>query len=288
MIPPYVTQSYIDSLIAEALHEDIGDGDHSSISTIPTEQNGKAKLKIKQKGIIAGLDLACRIFTTVDPLLRVRLFKNDGDPVEKGEIAFEVEGSVRSILGAERLVLNCIQRMSGIATYTNHLCKIVEGTKVQILDTRKTTPRLRPLEKWAVLLGGGTNHRFALYDMIMLKDNHIDYSGGIGNALKAAQKYLSKTGKELKIEIETRSLDEVREVLDVGGVDIIMLDNMDIPTMTKAVQLVGGRVRTEASGGITEKNLHEIALTGVDYISIGALTHSVKSLDMSLKAEIDK
>jgi len=180
MIPPYVTQSYIDSLIAEALHEDIGDGDHSSISTIPTEQNGKAKLKIKQKGIIAGLDLACRIFTTVDPLLRVRLFKNDGDPVEKGEIAFEVEGSVRSILGAERLVLNCIQRMSGIATYTNHLCKIVEGTKVQILDTRKTTPRLRPLEKWAVLLGGGTNHRFALYDMIMLKDNHIDYSGGIG------------------------------------------------------------------------------------------------------------
>jgi len=288
MIPPYVTPSYIDKFVADAIHEDIGEGDHSTLSTIPKEQLGKATLKIKQKGIIAGLDLAVQIFEKIDPDFKIDLLKKDGDRVHAGEVAFVVHGSVRSILGAERLVLNCLQRMSGIATYTNHLCEIVAGTGAQILDTRKTTPKLRPLEKWAVLIGGGTNHRFALYDMIMLKDNHVDYSGGIRNALKAANEYLRKTGKELKIEIETRTLDEVQEAIEVGGVDVIMLDNMDIPTMTKAVKLIGGKIKTEASGGITERNLHEIALTGVDYISIGALTHSVKSLDMSLKAEIDK
>ncbi|MDZ7605192.1 MAG: carboxylating nicotinate-nucleotide diphosphorylase [Cyclobacteriaceae bacterium] len=288
MIPHYVTPSYIDSFIADAIREDIGEGDHSTLSTIPKSQSGKATLKIKQKGIIAGLDLACRIFAKIDAELKVTLFKKDGDTVQVGDIALAVSGSVQSILGAERLVLNCLQRMSGIATYTHHLCGIVAGTGAQILDTRKTTPNLRPLEKWAVLIGGGTNHRFALYDMIMLKDNHVDFSGGIANALKAAKEYIRKTGKELKIEIETRTLAEVQEAIDAGGADVIMLDNMDITTMSSAVKLIGGRVKTEASGGITETNLREIALTGVDYISIGALTHSVKSLDMSLKAEIDK
>jgi nicotinate-nucleotide pyrophosphorylase (carboxylating) len=288
MIPNYVTSSYIDSFIDDAIREDIGEGDHSTLSTIPIDQSGKATLKIKQNGIIAGLDFACRIFAKIDTKLKITLFKKDGDTVKVGDIALEVTGSVRSILGAERLVLNCMQRMSGIATYTHHLCDIVAGTSAQILDTRKTTPNLRPLEKWAVVLGGGTNHRFALYDMIMLKDNHVDFSGGISNALKAAKEYLTKTGKALKIEVETRSLSEVQEALDAGGADVIMLDNMDIPTMADAVKLIGGRVKTEASGGITETNLREIALTGVNYISIGALTHSVKSLDMSLKAEIDK
>jgi nicotinate-nucleotide pyrophosphorylase (carboxylating) len=288
MIPNYVSSSYIDSFIDDAIREDIGEGDHSTLSTIPSAQSGKATLKIKQKGIIAGLDLACRIFAKIDPNLKITLFKKDGETVNVGDIALEVSGSVRSILGAERLVLNCLQRMSGIATYTHHLCDIVAGTGAQILDTRKTTPNLRPLEKWAVLIGGGTNHRFALYDMIMLKDNHIDYSGGVSKALKAAQHYLKKTGKKLKIEVETRSLPEVQEALDAGVADVIMLDNMDIPAMADAVKLIGGRVKTEASGGITETTLREIALTGVDYISIGALTHSVKSLDMSLKAEIDK
>ncbi len=288
MIPNYVSSSYIDSFISDAIREDIGEGDHSTLSTIPSAQSGKATLKIKQKGIIAGLDLACRIFAKIDPNLKITLFKKDGETVNVGDIALEVSGSVRSILGAERLVLNCLQRMSGIATYTHHLCDIVAGTGAQILDTRKTTPNLRPLEKWAVLIGGGTNHRFALYDMIMLKDNHIDYSGGVSKALKAAQHYLKKTGKKLKIEVETRSLPEVQEALDAGVADVIMLDNMDIPAMADAVKLIGGRVKTEASGGITETTLREIALTGVDYISIGALTHSVKSLDMSLKAEIDK
>ncbi len=288
MIPHYVTPAYIDSFIADAIAEDIGEGDHSTLSTIPEFQSGKATLKIKQHGIIAGLDLACRIFAKIDPELKITVYKKDGDTVKVGDIALEVNGFVRSILGAERLVLNCLQRMSGIATYTHHLCDIVAGTGAQILDTRKTTPNLRPLEKWAVLLGGGTNHRFALYDMIMLKDNHVDFSGGVSNALKAAKEYVRITGKELRIEVETRSLVEVREAIDAGGADVIMLDNMDIPTMTSAVKLIDGRVKTEASGGITETNLREIALTGVDYISVGALTHSVKSLDMSLKAEIDK
>jgi nicotinate-nucleotide pyrophosphorylase (carboxylating) len=286
--PYYVTTGYINSFIEQAVAEDIGEGDHSSLSTIPEDLQGLACLKIKQDGIIAGLELAHEIFNKIDPKLELSSFKKDGDQVKVGDIAFEVKGPVRSILGAERLVLNCMQRMSGIATYTNHLCELIEGTNAEILDTRKTTPNLRPLEKWAVTIGGGTNHRFALYDMIMLKDNHIDYSGGISKALSSANDYLKKTGKQIKIEIETRTLSEVKEVVNVGGADVIMLDNMDTATMKEAVEIIEGKMKTEASGGITEENIVEMAQTGVDYISIGALTHSVKSLDMSLKAEIEK
>jgi nicotinate-nucleotide pyrophosphorylase (carboxylating) len=286
--PYYVTTGYINSFIEQAVAEDIGEGDHSSLSTIPEYLQGLACLKIKQGGIIAGLELAHEIFNKIDPKLELSSFKKDGDQVKVGDIAFEVKGPVRSILGAERLVLNCMQRMSGIATYTNHLCELIEGTKAEILDTRKTTPNLRPLEKWAVTIGGGTNHRFALYDMIMLKDNHIDYSGGISKALSSANDYLKTTGKQIKIEIETRTLSEVMEVVNVGGADVIMLDNMDTATMKEAVEIIDGKMKTEASGGITEENIVEMAQTGVDYISIGALTHSVKSLDMSLKAEIEK
>jgi nicotinate-nucleotide pyrophosphorylase (carboxylating) len=286
--PYYVTTGYINSFIEQAVAEDIGEGDHSSLSTIPEDLQGLACLKIKQDGIIAGLELAHEIFNKIDPKLELSSFRKDGDRVKVGDIAFEVKGPVRSILGAERLVLNCMQRMSGIATYTNYLCELIEGTKAEILDTRKTTPNLRPLEKWAVTIGGGTNHRFALYDMIMLKDNHIDYSGGISKALSSANDYLKKTGKQIKIEIETRTLSEVMEVVNVGGADVIMLDNMDTATMKEAVEIIDGKMKTEASGGITEENIVEMAQTGVDYISIGALTHSVKSLDMSLKAEIEK
>ena len=288
MKPSYVTKEFIDGFIRQAIKEDIGEGDHSSLSTIPEDLLGKANLKIKEDGIIAGLELAAEIFRQVDSKLEVKFFKEDGDPVVVGDIAFELFGPVRSILGAERLVLNCMQRMSGIATYTNHLCNLIKSTPTKILDTRKTTPTMRPLEKWAVRIGGGRNHRFALYDMIMLKDNHIDYSGGITSALAFATDYLMQTGKKLKIEIETRNLDEVYEVLQSGGADIIMLDNMDVETMKKATELICGTMKTEASGGITEKNIVEMAKSGVDYISVGALTHSVKSLDMSLKAEIPK
>ena len=288
MKPKYVTPEYLDRFIELAMAEDIGDGDHSSLSTIPKDLKGVARLKIKQNGIIAGLEIAKEIFYKIDASLELNFNAKDGDSVHVGEIAFDVKGPVRSILAAERLVLNCMQRMSGIATYTNYLCKLIEGTSAKILDTRKTTPNLRPLEKWAVIIGGGTNHRFALYDMIMLKDNHVDYSGGVAQALESSKTYLETTGKDLKIEIETRNLDEVKEVLSTGVADIIMLDNMDTATMKVAVELIGGTMKTEASGGITEENILEMARTGVDYISIGALTHSVKSLDMSLKAEIVK
>lgn len=288
MKPKYVTPEYLDRFIELAMAEDIGDGDHSSLSTIPKDLKGVARLKIKQNGIIAGLEIAKEIFYKIDASLELNIDAKDGDSVHVGEIAFDVKGPVRSILAAERLVLNCMQRMSGIATYTNYLCKLIEGTSAKILDTRKTTPNLRPLEKWAVIIGGGTNHRFALYDMIMLKDNHVDYSGGVAQALESSKTYLETTGKDLKIEIETRNLDEVKEVLRTGVADVIMLDNMDTATMKVAVELIGGTMKTEASGGITEENILEMARTGVDYISIGALTHSVKSLDMSLKAEIVK
>lgn len=288
MKPDYVTEEYIDSFIGQAIKEDIGEGDHSSLSTIPADLQGKARLKIKENGIIAGLELANDIFNKIDPQLKVVFLKEDGDQVSVGETAFEAKGPVRSILGAERLVLNCMQRMSGIATYTTHLSQLIKHTKAKILDTRKTTPNLRPLEKWAVTIGGGTNHRFALYDMIMLKDNHIDYSGGITQALISATKYLNKTCKKLSIEIETRNLDEVEEVLSAGGADIIMLDNMSPEMMKTAVKIIDGKMKTEASGGITEENIVAIAESGVDFISIGALTHSVKSLDMSLKAEIEE
>ncbi len=288
MKPDYVTTAYLDCFIEQAIAEDIGDGDHSSLSTIPEFLQGSASLQIKEDGILAGVEVAREIFHKIDPHLVPLFYKNDGEPVKKGDVAFELKGPVRSILAAERLTLNIMQRMSGIATYTNHLVELIAGTGATILDTRKTTPVLRPLEKWAVVLGGGTNHRFALYDMIMLKDNHIDFSGGITLALKSVRDYLAHTGKKLKVEIETRNLDEVNEVLDAGGADVIMLDNMDIETMKKAVRMIDGTIKTEASGGITEDTIRKVAETGVDFISVGALTHSVKSLDMSLKAEIDK
>ncbi len=288
MKPDYVTTAYLDCFIEQAIAEDIGDGDHSSLSTIPEFLQGSASLLIKEDGILAGVEVAREIFHKIDTHLVPLFYKNDGEPVKKGDVAFELKGPVRSILAAERLTLNIMQRMSGIATYTNHLVELIAGTGATILDTRKTTPVLRPLEKWAVVLGGGTNHRFALYDMIMLKDNHIDFSGGITLALKSVRDYLAHTGKKLKVEIETRNLDEVNEVLDAGGADVIMLDNMDIETMKKAVRMIDGTIKTEASGGITEDTIRKVAETGVDFISVGALTHSVKSLDMSLKAEIDK
>ncbi len=264
--------------------EDIGDGDHSALSAIPADTISKAQMIIKGEGLIAGLELARQIFAVVDPALQVKALATDGEHVKYGDIVLQVHGSARSILGAERLVLNCVQRMSGIATYTNHLTKLIAGTTATLLDTRKTTPNFRLPEKWAVFIGGGKNHRFGLYDMIMLKDNHIDFAGGVGAAIYAAQAYLDKHQKNLKIEVETRTLEEVQQVLDAGGVDVIMLDNMAPALLKDAVSLIGGQFKTEASGGITESTIREVAETGVDYISVGALTHSVKSLDISLKA----
>jgi nicotinate-nucleotide pyrophosphorylase (carboxylating) len=282
--PAYLTEEAIQSFIAAALAEDIGEGDHSSLGAIPKNTQSKARLLIKDDGIIAGLELSEKIFRQIDPLLQTKYFKKDGDPIKKGEVAFEVNGSAQSILSAERLVLNCMQRMSGIATYTQRLCKLIESTGAQLLDTRKTTPNFRLMEKWAVAIGGGHNHRFALYDMVMLKDNHVDMAGGIQKAIENTHSYLKAKNKNLKIEIETRNLKEVEEVLRVGGIDIIMLDNMSTDEMKKAVQLIAGKYKTEASGGITETTLRPVAECGVDYISVGALTHSVRSLDLSLKS----
>jgi nicotinate-nucleotide pyrophosphorylase (carboxylating) len=281
--PAYLTEEAIQSFIVAALAEDIGEGDHSSLGAIPKDTQSKARLLIKDDGIIAGIELSEKIFRQVDPLLQTKYFKKDGDPIKKGEVAFEVSGSAQSILAAERLVLNCMQRMSGIATYTQRLCKLIEGTGAQLLDTRKTTPNFRLMEKWGVAIGGGHNHRFALYDMVMLKDNHVDMAGGIQKAIENTRAYIKQKNKNLKIEIETRNLNEVEEVLRVGGVDIIMLDNMSTDEMKKAVQLINKKYKTEASGGITETTLRPVAECGVDFISVGALTHSVKSLDLSLK-----
>ena len=285
MHPPYLTDEAINDFIDAALREDVGEGDHSSLATIPINTIGKGRLFVKNDGIIAGLDMAQRIFHRVNPALRLEFFKRDGDSIYKGEIAFEVTGSAQAILTAERLVLNCMQRMSGIATYTQRLCKMIEGTRAQLLDTRKTTPNFRLMEKWAVSIGGGHNHRFALYDMVILKDNHVDMAGGIGQAIERANAYLNRLGKRLKIEVETRSMQEVQEVLKKGGVDVIMLDNFPLEELSKAVQLINNRFKTEASGGINEATLRAVAETGVDYISVGALTHSVKSLDLSLKTK---
>ncbi|NOS90531.1 MAG: carboxylating nicotinate-nucleotide diphosphorylase [Cyclobacteriaceae bacterium] len=284
MRPAYLTEEAIATFIQLALQEDIGEGDHSSLGAIPFTTIRKAQLLIKDNGIIAGLELSEKIFHQVDPELKPTYFKKDGDAIQKGEVAFEVTGPARSILSAERLVLNCMQRMSGIATYTHQLCQLIEGTGARLLDTRKTTPNFRLMEKWAVWIGGGQNHRFALYDMVMLKDNHVDMAGGICAAIESTKSYLQKIGKPLSIEIETRNLAEVQEVLEVGGVQIIMLDNMNVADMKKAVAMIGGRYKIEASGGITEATLRQVAETGVDYISVGALTHSVKSLDLSLKS----
>lgn len=283
MRPAYLTEQAIDQFIELALAEDIGEGDHSSLGSIPTNTPCKARLLIKDEGVIAGLALAEKIFHRVDPTLQVTYLKVDGDVVHRGEVAFEVVGQARSILSAERLVLNCMQRMSGIATHTKALCKMIEGTSTKLLDTRKTTPNFRMMEKWAVAIGGGQNHRFALYDMVMLKDNHIDMAGGVQKAIENTHRYLKEKNKDLKIEIEVRTLKEVEEVLRVGGVDTIMLDNMSLNDMRKSVHLINGKYKTEASGGITENTLRPVAETGVDFISMGALTHSTKSLDLSLK-----
>jgi len=283
MRPTYLTEAAISQFIRSALAEDIGEGDHSTLATIPSGKKSKAKLLVKDNGMLAGVELAETIFHEVDSSLQLTVFKNDGDLISKGDVAFEVNGSAQAILSAERLVLNCMQRMSGIATKTNHLSRLIEGTSAKLIDTRKTTPNFRMMEKWAVAIGGGKNHRFALYDMILLKDNHIDVAGGISLAVASAVDYLKKKNKKLSIEVETRNLKEVQEALNTKAVDIILLDNMSVEEMKEAVKLINGKCKTEASGGITEANLRSIAECGVDYISMGALTHSVKSLDLSLK-----
>jgi len=275
---------FITNLIELAFAEDIGDGDHTTLCSIPAEVTGQSQLLIKEKGILAGVEVAKTIFHKFDDTLEVTVFMNDGTPVSPGDIAFVVSGKVRSILQTERLVLNMMQRMSGIATITREYVKQLEGTSAKILDTRKTTPGMRMLEKQAVKIGGGENHRIGLFDMILLKDNHVDFAGGIENAIRAAQNYVKEKNKALKIEIEVRNLRELDEVLRTGGVDRIMLDNFTPELTRRAVQIVNGRVEIESSGGITLDTIRAYAETGVDYISVGALTHSVKSLDMSLKA----
>ncbi len=284
MKPAYITDELLDHFIAAALREDVGDGDHSTLASIPADAKSSAQLLVKDTGILAGVEVAVRIFKLVDNALEVTVSLPDGAAIKPGDKPFIVYGSSRSILTAERLVLNTMQRMSGIATKTRAFVKLVEGTKAQLLDTRKTTPNFRLLEKWAVLIGGGFNHRIGLYDMIMLKDNHIDMAGGIKPAIVRTNDYLRATKRRLKIEIETRNLDEVRQVIEVGKVEVIMLDNMSPADMKEAVALIGGRYKTEASGGITESTIRSVAETGVDFISVGALTHSVRSLDLSLKA----
>lgn len=274
----------VDLFIKNAIAEDVGDGDHTSLSTIPKNTQGRAKLIVKEDGVLAGVELALEIFNQVDNTLKVEVFIKDGSPVHYGEIVLTVEGNTHSILLAERLVLNCMQRMSGIATKTNRIVQLLKPYKTKVLDTRKTTPGMRYLEKWAVRIGGGVNHRIGLYDMILIKDNHVDYAGGIGHAIVAAKLYIREINKYLAIEIEVRNMAELKEVLDVGCVDRIMLDNFDLPLLKEAVELVDGKFVTEASGGITEENVAQYAACGVDYISMGALTHSVKSLDLSLKA----
>jgi nicotinate-nucleotide pyrophosphorylase (carboxylating) len=274
----------IDKFISDSLNEDVGDGDHTSLATIPAGTLGKAKLLVKDEGILAGVELTLEIFHIVDASLKVTVFLNDGAKVKPKDIAFEVEGDARNILTAERLVLNCMQRMSGIATKTREIVDLLEGTNTKVLDTRKTTPGMRYLEKWAVRIGGGVNHRFGLYDMILIKDNHVDYSGGIRQAIENTQQYLINQNKKLAIEIEVRNMEELQQVLETGGVNRILLDNFNFDTLREAVKIINGRFITEASGGITIDNIREYAACGVDYISVGALTHSVKSLDLSLKA----
>ena len=266
------------------LTEDIGDGDHTTLCCIPADAIGRSRLIVKDTGIIAGIEVAKKVFEIFDNELRITQYMHDGDEVKPQDIAFEVEGKVRSLLQTERLMLNIMQRMSGIATRTREYVKLLEGTRTRILDTRKTTPGLRMLEKEAVLIGGGCNHRIGLYDMILLKDNHIDFAGGISQAIGRANKYLKDNNKNLKIEIEVRNFDELNEVLASGNVNRIMLDNFSVADTRKAVEMIGGRFETESSGGITETTIREYALAGVDYISVGALTHSIKSLDMSFKA----
>lgn len=278
-------EELIDELLDLAFAEDVGDGDHTTLSTIPAEARGKSRLLIKEEGILSGVEVARKVLAKVDPELKMEVLITDGSHVKPGDVAFTVEGSVRSLLVAERTMLNIMQRMSGVATMTHEYQHRLEGLHTRVLDTRKTTPGMRMLEKEAVVAGGGTNHRIGLFDMILIKDNHIDFAGGIENAVNAAREYCRKNGKEnLKIEVEVRSLDDIRRVLALGGVDRIMFDNFTPELTREAVKLVGGRCETESSGGITLDTLRAYGETGVDFISVGALTHSVKGLDMSFKA----
>lgn len=274
----------IDELIDLAFAEDVGDGDHTTLSCIPSSAMGKSKLLIKETGVLAGVEVAKQIFHNFDPLMRVEVFIKDGAEVKPGDVVMEVEGKVQSLLQTERLMLNVMQRMSGIATMTRKYAKQLEGTKTRVLDTRKTTPGMRILEKMAVKIGGGVNHRIGLFDMILLKDNHVDFAGGIDKAIIRAKEYCKVKGKDLKIEIEVRNFDELQQVLDLGGVNRIMFDNFTPEMTKKAVEMVAGKYETESSGGITFDTLRDYAECGVDFISVGALTHSVKGLDMSFKA----
>ena len=284
MISEAQFQKELELIISNAIREDVGDGDHSSLACIPASAQGKAKLLVKDEGIIAGVEFAKMIFHYVDKDMKVETFINDGERVKQGDVVFHVSGSSQSILKAERLVLNSMQRMSAIATKTKMFVDLLEGTKTKILDTRKTTPGIRAIEKWAVKIGGGENHRFALYDMIMLKDNHIDFTGGIPQAIAKTKQYLIDNNKDLKIIVEARNLDEVQQILDAGGVYRILLDNFDYETTKKAVQMIGTQCLTESSGNINEKTIRNYAECGVNYISSGALTHSVYNMDLSLKA----
>ena len=284
MISKEQFKTELDLIIKNAIREDVGDGDHSSLACIPASAKGKAKLLVKDKGIIAGVDFAKKVFQYVDKNLEVEVLINDGSSVKFGDIAFYVSGSSQSILKAERLVLNAMQRMSAIATKTNYFVKLLQGTETKILDTRKTTPGIRALEKWAVKIGGGENHRFALYDMIMLKDNHIDFAGGITKAIEKTQKYLKDKNLDLKIIVEARNLKEVEIILESNGVYRILLDNFSFEDTKKAVKMIGDQCLTESSGGINEETIRKYAECGVDFISSGALTHSIYNMDLSLKA----
>ena len=276
----------LDEFISNAIKEDVGDGDHTSLACVPAEGSNKAFLLAKENGILAGVEVALQVFHHVDPELNIVVHIVDGSDIKPGDIVFEVTGSARSILKSERLVLNCMQRMSGIATNTRKYVDLVKDYPCKILDTRKTTPGFRVIEKWAVRIGGGVNHRFGLYDMIMIKDNHIDYAGGIENAISKTRNYLREVNKDLKIEVEARNLTEVKEILAMGTVDRIMLDNFSFDDLKTAIQLIDGRCETEASGGITDESVVKYAACGVDFISVGALTHQINSLDLSLKASL--
>ena len=284
MISKEQFQKEIDLIIQNSIREDVGDGDHSSLACIPSDASGRAKLLVKDQCIIAGVEFARQVFEYLDDSVQMDVLIEDGQPVNFGDIAFYVEGNTQSILKAERLVLNAMQRMSAIATKTNEYVRMLEGTSTKILDTRKTTPGIRALEKWAVTIGGGENHRFALYDMIMLKDNHIDFAGGISKAIKQTQAYLKDNGKDLKIIVESRSLEEVEEILKHQGIYRILLDNFNLEDTRKAVALINGQCLTESSGGMNEQNIRQYAECGLDYISTGAITHSVYNKDLSLKA----
>lgn len=280
----YTEKELVDKLIDLSFAEDIGDGDHTTLCCIPEEARGKSRMIIKEEGILAGVKIAEEVFNRFDSTLKVEILTNDGTKVKPGDVAMVVEGSVRSLLQTERLMLNIVQRMSGIATITHKYMELLKGTKAKVLDTRKTTPGMRILEKMAVKIGGGENHRIGLFDMILLKDNHVDFAGGISNAIDRCHEYLEAKNKDLKIEIEVRSIDELNQVLEHGGVNRIMLDNFSVEDTRMAVDLIGGKYEIESSGGITLDTIRSYAECGVDYISVGALTHSVKSLDISFKA----